>query len=119
MEQARIDVRREARVDLRQLGPVSARGLVVRGVQAVVEEPVAVEERSKSRSDRDDPASPVDLNTAGKSELVQLPGVGDKTADAIIERRKHIPFRKSEDLMEVKGIGEKKFAKIKPFLIVR
>jgi competence ComEA-like helix-hairpin-helix protein len=79
----------------------------------------ASRERSKPRGGGGAPSSPVDLNTASKEELVELPGVGEKTADAIIERRKHIPFNRPEDLMEVKGIGEKKFAKIKPYVRVR
>lgn len=61
-------------------------------------------------------AGSVDLNTASQSVLESLPGVGEKTALAIIERRRHVPFRRAEDLMEVKGIGEKKLAKIRPFL---
>jgi competence protein ComEA len=64
-------------------------------------------------------AGPVNLNTARKPELVMLPGVGEKTADAIIERRAHVPFRRIEDIMDVKGIGQKKFEKMKPFLRIR
>ena len=68
---------------------------------------------------KESPARPVDLNTASKEELMRLPGVGEKTALAIIERRKHMPFRRIEDILEVKGIGEKKFEKMKPFLRIR
>lgn len=65
------------------------------------------------------PAGPVDLNTASRETLMQLPGVGEKTAEMIIERRKHVPFRRVEDIMEVKGIGEKKFEKLKPHIRVK
>jgi competence protein ComEA len=65
------------------------------------------------------PSGPVNINAAGKEELMELPGVGEKTAEAIIEMRAHVPFRKPEDLMNVKGIGEKKFAKMKEQVRVR
>jgi len=50
---------------------------------------------------------------------MRLPGVGEKTALAIIERRGHVPFRRIEDIMQVKGVGEKKFEKMKPYLVVK
>lgn len=88
-------------------------------VQSVLSESAAKEApRTESRTSTR-PTSPVNLNSASISDLESLPGIGEKTAEAIIERRKHIPFRRAEDLMEVKGIGEKKFAKIKPFVKVR
>ncbi len=65
------------------------------------------------------PSSPININTAAKSALMQLPGVGEKTADAIIERRTHVPFRRVEDIMDVKGIGEKKFEKMKQHIVVK
>src|SRR2546423_554530 len=48
----------------------------------------------------------VDLNQAGRAELLQLPGVGDSLADRIeSHRREHGPFRSVEDLTQVHGIG--------------
>jgi competence ComEA-like helix-hairpin-helix protein len=91
-------------------------------LETVLAENAALPEpRSESsrRSRESLPTTPVDLNTGSKEQLMELPGVGEKTADAIIERRKHIPFRRPDDLMEVKGIGEKKFAKIKPHVRVQ
>ena len=65
------------------------------------------------------PARVVNLNTATLAELEQLPGVGTKTAELIIEyRQKKGPFKKIEELMNVKGIGEKSFLKLKPQLTV-
>jgi competence ComEA-like helix-hairpin-helix protein len=64
------------------------------------------------------PSSPVDLNTASKEELMKLPGVGEKTAMAIVEARRRHPFRRPEDIMEVKGIGRKKFENMRPYIIV-
>jgi len=59
------------------------------------------------------PERPVNLNTATVTELMQLPRVGPKTAQRIIEfRRQHGPFQRLEDLMNVKGIGEKTFRRL-------
>jgi competence protein ComEA len=65
------------------------------------------------------PPATVNLNTAGAAELATLPGVGEKTAARIVEyRQKHGPFKKIEELMNVQGIGEKSFLKLKPQLTV-
>lgn len=62
---------------------------------------------------------PVNLNTAPASELASLPGIGEKTAGKIIERRAMRPFRTPEDIMDVRGIGQKKFERMRPFLRVQ
>jgi competence protein ComEA len=63
------------------------------------------------------PAEPVDLNTATATELMQLPGVGAKTAARILDyRRAHGPFQRPEELLSVKGIGEKAFLRWKEHL---
>ena len=59
----------------------------------------------------------VNLNTATVDQLTTLPGVGRKTAELIIEyRTKSGGFKKIEELMNVKGIGEKTFLKLKPLV---
>jgi len=61
----------------------------------------------------------VNINTASASEIEGLPGVGAKTAARIVEyRQKNGPFKKIEELMNVRGIGEKNFLKLKPQLTV-
>ena len=64
-------------------------------------------------------SSPVNLNTATQAQLETLPGIGAKAAQRILEyRQKNGNFKKVEDLMNVKGIGEKAFLKLKPLLTV-
>jgi len=55
----------------------------------------------------------VNLNTATKTELMQLYNIGDKTADRIIEYRKQKAFRKKEEILNIKGIGINTYEKIK------
>ena len=55
----------------------------------------------------------VNINTASKTQLMQLYRIGEKTAEKIIEHRTKTPFTVKEDIMKVKGIGEKTFEKIK------
>lgn len=54
----------------------------------------------------------VNVNEAGLQELIALPGIGEKTAQRIIQYRKENgPFQNLEDLKKVKGIGEKSYQK--------
>jgi competence protein ComEA len=63
--------------------------------------------------------APVNLNTATQAQLESLPGVGAKAAERILEyRQKNGKVKKIEDLMNVKGIGEKSLLKLKPLLTV-
>ncbi|SUW84237.1 ComEA family DNA-binding protein [Campylobacter hominis] len=55
----------------------------------------------------------ININTASKEELMTLKGIGETTAEAIIEYRKENKFTKIEDIKNVKGIGDKKFESIK------
>ena len=58
----------------------------------------------------------IDLNSATQDELEVLKGIGPKLAGMIIAGR---PYETVEDLLTVKGIGEKKLAKIKDFVLVK
>jgi competence protein ComEA len=65
------------------------------------------------------PPQPVDLNTADAAALTKIPGIGPATAQRIIEWREQSgPFRQVEDLMKVKGIGEKSLEKLRPYVKV-
>ena len=64
-------------------------------------------------------AGVVNINTASAADLEGLPGIGAKTAARIIEyRQKNGPFKKIEELMNVRGVGEKNFLKLKPQISV-
>ncbi len=61
----------------------------------------------------------VNVNKAGAAELMALPGIGEATAAAILEYRKaNGPFKSVNDLMQVKGIGEKKLAALRDLVTV-
>ncbi len=65
------------------------------------------------------PERPVNINTATATELMQLPRVGPRTAERIIAYREaNGPFQRPEDLMNVKGIGEKTFLRLQPYITV-
>ena len=67
----------------------------------------------------DKAGSTINLNTASAADFENLPGIGAKMAERIVEyRQKNGPFKKIEDLMNVKGIGERNFLKLKARLTV-
>jgi competence protein ComEA len=61
----------------------------------------------------------LNINTATVEQFETLPGIGRKTAERILEHRtKSGGFKRIEELMNVKGIGEKSFLKLKPLIVV-
>lgn len=63
------------------------------------------------------PAGQMDINNASLTELTDLPGIGPVLAQRIVEyRTEHGPFSAPEDLMNIKGIGPAKLAKILPYI---
>jgi competence ComEA-like helix-hairpin-helix protein len=54
----------------------------------------------------------IDINTATEKELRSVPGIGPVMAARIIAAR---PFRSADDLKKVNGIGDKNYAKIRPY----
>ena len=64
------------------------------------------------------PGDRIDLNRAGVSDLMRLPGVGEKRAQAILAARAKQPFRKPEDVLVVRGIGPRWLAKVRSHVVV-
>lgn len=65
------------------------------------------------------PAAKVNINSATVAQLSELPGVGEKLAARIVEyRQKQGAFKSTQELMNVKGIGEKNLQKLQPHLSV-
>jgi competence protein ComEA len=61
----------------------------------------------------------VNLNSATSAQIASLPGIGLKTADLVEQyRQKNGPFKKIEEVMNVRGIGEKSFLRIKDRITV-
>lgn len=61
----------------------------------------------------------INLNTATKTQLMQLPGIGPSYAERILQyRAEHGKFASIDQLLKVKGIGEKKMEKLRPFITV-
>ncbi len=63
------------------------------------------------------PTRKVNISSATKAELIRLPGIGEAMAERIIAQRKSTPFTSANDLMQVKGIGKKKFEKLEPYIV--
>lgn len=64
-------------------------------------------------------AAPIDLNEASVEQLAELPGIGEATAKRIVEyREQNGKFETTEEIMNVKGIGEKKYETLKDLITV-
>ena len=101
--------------------------LMMLAITAMAVLPAAAHQKSQAPASKPSAAvkngdasiAPVNLNTATQAQLETLPGIGAKAAQRILEyRQKNGSFKKPEDLMNVKGIGEKNFAKIQSSLTV-
>jgi len=67
-----------------------------------------------------DEMAKVNINTANQEQLMSLKGIGESYAQRIIEyREKNGPFQSPEDLLKVKGIGEKTFEAIKDNIVIK
>lgn len=64
------------------------------------------------------PAAPLDINRAAREELMKLPGIGPVLAERIVAyREQNGPFSDISEIKEVSGIGEKRFERIKPWIL--
>lgn len=109
------------------LPPVGESTLVPKVPKIPTVQPVQVSEPLAPREERVSAVRPVhhavaqqiDLNYATASDLEALPGIGPKLAQRVIEHRvAKGPFMKVEDLRQVKGIGRKKFDRLRPHVLV-
>lgn len=65
-------------------------------------------------------AGSININTATLDELEKLPHIGRKTAEAIVQfRTENGPFRRPEHLMQIRGISEELYIKLRPYLKTR
>ena len=88
-----------------------------------VANPAVAAELQSGAAETDSPATEgtdrVELNTADKAALETLPGVGPRTAELIIEyRAENGGFEKIEDLMNIRGIGERTFLRLRELVRV-
>ncbi len=97
---------------------LALRGLILVAIVVSAQSWLAAQQAQPTKAAGAAPAI-LNLNTATAEQLDSLPGVGAKMAARIIEyRQKNGPFKKIEDLMNVRGIGEKNFLKLKPLITV-
>lgn len=61
----------------------------------------------------------INLNKAGKEDLVKLPGVGPKIAEKIIQYRKeHGTFQNKEEILKVSGLGKSKLRDLENIITI-
>ena len=74
---------------------------------------------SLSANKKKPPVKPVNINTASSEELQQVPGIGPATAQKILQMRKSYgPFKSVDDLLAIRGLGEKRLDKMRKYLTV-
>jgi competence protein ComEA len=87
-------------------------------VAAILATPASGKE-DKARDSKPSKISVIDINRAGAADFEKLPGIGPELAHRIVTyRKKHGPFRRIEDLLAIRGIGEKKWRAIRPYVRV-
>jgi comEA protein len=101
---------------MRRVSTVAALCLIALVVGHLV---VAAQTAAPARTSKVPAGTVVNINTATADQFDALPGIGAKMAARIVDyRQKNGSFKKLEDLMNVKGIGEKNFLKLKPLITI-
>ena len=87
--------------------------------EAAVPETESAPAQSSAEVSESEEIIPFDLNTATEEQLISLPGIGEEITGRIIAYRDEVgAFVSVDELLNVKGIGEKKLADIRPYLYV-
>lgn len=90
---------------------------VTRADQPAAEDPLPTADSSRPDSLLE--GERINVNTAGYYDLMRLPGIGEKRARAILDwREEHGGFSAPEQLLEIRGIGEKTLEKLLPYIEV-
>ena len=98
--------------EFRRIGSILALALALAAAM-----PPAV--AASAQSQQSAPEAKININTASADELTTLPGIGPSYAQRIVEHReKNGPFKRVEDLLNVRGIGDKTFERIKDRITV-
>jgi competence protein ComEA len=85
------------------------------GLSGTAAAPEAAPAKAKSEAG----SGAVDLNGASEAQLQEVPGIGPSLAKRIVEfRKENGPFKTVEDLLKVRGIGEKSFERLRPHVTV-
>lgn len=82
-------------------------------------EEVEINSNNFSQNQAQNQSSQVNINQADQEELMTLPGIGEKKAKDIMTYRENKSFETIEEIMQVSGIGEKSFEKLKDLIRVR
>ena len=99
---------------------IFAAGMTEAAADTTLGEHALQQQQQQARPPAQTEAPPAtNINTADAETLQKLPGIGPATAKSIIEfREQNGGFKKIEELMNVKGIGEKTFLKLKPLITI-
>ncbi|HLZ51257.1 MAG TPA: helix-hairpin-helix domain-containing protein [Candidatus Acidoferrum sp.] len=92
--------------------PLTARALLAAGLALCVFYAPCIAKKKP-------PTKPVNINTATSEELQQVPGIGPATAQKILQMRKSYgPFKSVDDLLAIRGLGQKRLDKMRKYLTV-
>jgi competence protein ComEA len=92
---------------------------VTAGIVAMLLAPLTAGQSGKRKPSRETKPAVLDINCATTADFEKLPGIGPELARRIVAYRKeHGAFRRVEDLLAIRGMGEKKWRTLRPYLRV-